>query len=56
MPLWIAWFDAVRALRPACRRFLTFLWMILVLVGLCCRPERAGVTSLVRLFGFGNQG
>jgi hypothetical protein len=54
MPLWIAWFDAVRALRPACRRFLTFLWMILVLVGLCCRPERAGVTSLVRLFGFGN--
>ena len=56
MPLWIAWFDAVRALRPACRRFLTFLWMILVLVGLCCRPERAGVTSLVRLFGFGNRG
>lgn len=56
MPLWIAWFDAVRALRPACRRFSTFLWMILVLVGLCCRPERAGVTSLVRLFGFGNRG
>ena len=56
MPLWIAWFDAVRALRPACKRFHTFLWMILVLVGLCCRPERAGVTSLVRLFGFGNRG
>jgi hypothetical protein len=56
MPLWIAWFDAVRALRPASRRFLTFLWMILVLVGLSCRPERAGVTSLVRLFGFGNRG
>jgi hypothetical protein len=28
--------------------------MILALVGLCCRPERAGVTSLVRLFGFGS--
>ena len=56
MPLWIAWFDAVRALRPACRRLHTFLWMMLVLAGLSCRPERAGVSSLVRLFGFGNQG
>ena len=56
MPLWIAWFDAVRALRPASKRLHTFLWMMLVLVGLCCRPERAGVTSLVRLFGFGNRG
>ena len=56
MPLWIPWFDAVRALRPACRRLHTFLWMTLVLVGLCCRPERAGVTSMVRLFGFGDKG
>ena len=56
MPLWIAWFDAVRALRPAAKRFHTFLWMILVLVGLSCRPERAGVASLVRLLGFGNRG
>jgi len=56
MPLWTAWFDAVRALRPASRRFHTFLWMILALAGLSCRPERAGVTSLVRLFGFGNRG
>jgi len=55
MSLWIAWFDAVRALRPACRRQSTFLWMILALIGLACRPERAGVTSLVRLFGFGNK-
>ena len=56
MPLWTAWFDAVRALRPAAKRFHAFLWMILVLVGLCCRPERAGVSSLVRLFDFGNKG
>ncbi len=56
MPLWIAWFDAVRALRPACRRLSTFLWMTLALIGLSCRPEGAGVTSLVRLFGFGNRG
>ena len=56
MPLWIAWFDAVRALRPACRKLSAFLWMTLALIGLCCRPERAGVTSLVRLLGFGNRG
>ncbi len=56
MPLWIAWFDALRAIRPACRRLSTFLWMTLALIGLSCRPERAGVTSLVRLFGFGNRG
>ena len=56
MPLWIAWFDAVRSLRPACRRLQTFLWMTLALIGLSCRPERAGVTSTVRLFGFGNKG
>jgi len=56
MPLWIAWFDAVRALRPATKRFHTFLWMILALIGLSCRPERAGVTSLARLLGFGNRG
>jgi hypothetical protein len=30
--------------------------MILVLAGFSCRPERAGVTSLVRLFGFGHRG
>jgi len=56
MPLWIAWFDTVRALRPASKRLHTFLWMTMVLAGLSCRPERAGVTSLVRLFGFGNKG
>lgn len=56
MPLWIAWFDVVRALCPACRRLSTFLWMTLALVALYCRPERAGVTSLVRLFAFGNKG
>ena len=56
MPLWTAWFDALRALRPACRRLSTFLWMTLALIGLSCRPERAGVTSLVRLFSFGDKG
>jgi DDE superfamily endonuclease len=30
--------------------------MILILIGLSCRPEQASVTSLDRLFGFGNRG
>jgi hypothetical protein len=51
MPLWIAWIDVVRALRPACHRLRTFVWMTLTLMGLCCRPERAGVTSFVRVLG-----
>jgi len=55
MPLWIVWIDAVQALRPACRRLRTFLWMTLALIGICCRPEREGVTSFIRVFGFGDR-
>jgi DDE superfamily endonuclease len=51
MTLWIAWMQAVRYLRPACRRSHTFLWMVLVLMGLCCRLDLAGVTSYVRVLG-----
>jgi hypothetical protein len=49
MTLWIAWMQAVRYLRPACRRSHTFLWMVLVLIGLRCRLDLAGVTSYVRV-------
>ncbi len=49
MLLWIQWLQAVRALRPACTRSLTFLWMTLVLMGLCCRSDNLGVTSFVRV-------
>jgi len=49
MLLWIPWLQAVRALRPACTRSLTFLWMTLVLMGLCCRADKLGVTSFVRV-------
>ena len=51
MTLWIAWIDAVRSLRPACQRSRTFLWMLLTLIGLCCRLDLAGVTSYVRVLG-----
>src|SRR6266851_2010394 len=45
--------NAVRSLRPACSRARTFLWMVLTLMGLCCRSDRAGVTSYIRVLGFG---
>lgn len=52
MSLWIPWLHAVQLLRPACTRYRTFLWMVLVLMGLCCRMDLAGVTSFVRVLGF----
>ena len=52
MKPWIQWLQAVRALRPACTRSLTFLWMVLVLIGLCCRSDNLGVTSFVRVLNF----
>jgi hypothetical protein len=50
--LWTQWMQAVRDLRPACSRSLTFVWMALVLIGLCCRSDNLGVTSFVRLLNF----
>jgi len=49
MKLWTQWLQAVRFLRPACQRSLTFVWMALVLMGLCCRSDNLGVTSFVRV-------
>jgi hypothetical protein len=49
--LWRAFWRALQPLRPACSRSATFLWLIVVLVGLCLRPDLAGVTSLVRGLG-----
>lgn len=52
MKLWTQWLQAARALRPACSRSLTFVWMVLVLIGLCCRRDNLGVTSFVRVLNF----
>lgn len=49
MKLWTQWLQAIHALRPACHRSLTFVWMALVLMGLCCRSDKAGVSSFVRV-------
>ena len=50
--LWNHWLKAVLALRPACTRARTFCWMLLVLAGMCCRSDNAGVTSFVRVLDF----
>jgi hypothetical protein len=48
MQLWMRWDACVQALAPACARQVAFQWMRIVLMGLCVRADRAGVTSLVR--------
>jgi hypothetical protein len=48
MELWISWFNAVLALRDACARKRTFLWMALALVGFSIRDDLFGVSSFVR--------
>jgi len=51
MRLWSDWLAAVASLRPACGRTRTYLWMVLVLMGLSIRADVAGVTSFVRVLG-----
>ena len=48
MLLWIHWFNAVAALRPACARQRTYLWLLVVLVAMSVRGDAAGVSSFVR--------
>jgi hypothetical protein len=50
--LWLEWFFTVKELRGACSRDRTFLWLVLSLIGLSCRPDNAGVTSFVRVLHF----
>jgi len=51
MSLWIAWWNIVRELRPAFKRYRTFLWFALALAATCTRSDLRGVTSLVRALG-----
>lgn len=48
MKLWVEVYRCINILRPACSRTATFAWMMLALVGMCARPDLAGVTSFVR--------
>jgi hypothetical protein len=48
MELWTEVYRCILLLRPACSRVAAFAWMMLALVGMCARPDLAGVTSFVR--------
>src|SRR5260370_34398091 len=49
--LWNHGWKLVCALRSACARTRTFLWMALCLAGMATRKELLGVTSIVRALG-----
>lgn len=50
-PLWSAWWDLVRRLRPAFSRNSTFMWFAAALAATCVRQDLRGVTSFVRALG-----
>ena len=51
MMLWRLWWQWSSALRPACSRNRTFMWMLVVLAGFSVRQDLLGVTSIVRALG-----
>ena len=48
MSLWLHWYHALRLLRPAFSRNLTFLWFATITAAFTVRGDLLGVTSLVR--------
>jgi hypothetical protein len=48
MKLWREWMRCTGALRGACTRRSTFLWLLLVLAAMAARPDLLGVSSFVR--------
>ena len=48
MALWLRWWHAMLALRPAFSRLRSFLWFATAVAGLTVRTDLLGVTSIVR--------
>ena len=46
--LWREWFKVVIQLKTSCSRNRTFIWLVIVLVGMSVRSDLYGVTSFVR--------
>ena len=51
MDLWSEWMSLVMQLRPACKRYSTFYWMVICLMAFSVRPDLMGVTSMIRAIG-----
>jgi len=54
MELWLTWWSALEALRPAFGRYRTFLWFSVCLAGYTVRNDLAGVSSIMRALGLRN--
>jgi len=46
--LWMHWYKAIVALRPAFSRQQTFLWFVVCVAGMSVRSDNLGVSSIVR--------
>ena len=46
--LWMHWYQAIAALRPAFSRQQTFLWFVVCVAGMSVRSDNLGVSSIVR--------
>lgn len=51
MELWFAWMQIAAHLRHACSRNTTYLWMLMVLIGMTVRTDYLGVSSYIRALG-----
>jgi hypothetical protein len=51
MLLWWEWYRCASELRRSCQRRRTFLWLLVVLIGLTIRTDLAGLSSVVRALG-----
>ena len=49
--LWWEWYRCARELRECCRHQRTFLWLLVVLIGLTIRTDIAGISTVVRTLG-----
>lgn len=55
MILWIEWYRCVFLLRPSCKNKRTWVWLVLILMGLAIRDDLVGVSSFVRILGLKEQ-
>ena len=53
--LWIHWYKAIAALRPAFSRQQTFLWFVVCVAGMSVRSDNLGASSIVRALALNQQ-
>ena len=51
MALWMEWWKWAHALRGACARERTFMWLLVAIIGFTIRDDLLGVSSFIRCVG-----